>query len=138
MNPYTRLGSGIGTSEATVLSNRLAMWHDAMVSHERLVRAGRAGDVCGEDCPHGEASALWAEAVTTFGERADELSFLRSRAITATRGPDDAGGDAGVETSEASDDRRSNRRTRRADGDCRRSLFVRARRPASRTRTGKW
>ena len=138
MNPYTLLGYGIGTSEATALSNRLAMWHDAMVSHERRLRAGRAGDVCGEDCPHGEAPALWAESVTTFGERADVLSFLRSRAINATRGSDDAGGHAGGETSEAIDDRRSNRRTRRADRDLRRSLIVRARRAASRARTGEW
>jgi hypothetical protein len=114
------------------------MWHDAMVSHERRLRAGRAGDACGEDCPHGEAPALWAEAVTTFGDRADELSFLRSRGINATRACDDADGHAVVETNEAIDDRRSNRRTRRADGDWRRSLFVRARRAASRARTGEW
>ena len=34
MNPYVMLGSGIGTSEATSLSARLAAWHDAMVAHE--------------------------------------------------------------------------------------------------------
>ena len=65
------------------------MWHDAMVSHERRLRAGRAGDVCDEDCPHGEAPALWAKAVTMFGDRANGLSFLRSRGINATRGSDD-------------------------------------------------
>jgi hypothetical protein len=64
------------------------MWHDAMVAHERRLRAGRAGDVCDEECPHGEAAALWAKAVTMFGERAHGLPFLRSRAINPTRGSD--------------------------------------------------
>ena len=92
MNLYTLLGYGVGTSEAASLSERLATWHDAMVSHERRLRGGQADDACDEDCPHADAPELWAEAVTTFGDRADELSFLRSRAIDATRGPaDDAG-----------------------------------------------
>jgi hypothetical protein len=122
MNPYTVLGYGVGTSEATALSEQLAIWHDAMVSHERQLRAGYSRDVCDEDCPHGEAPALWAKAVAMFGERADVLSFLRSRAINAARGFDDAGGHAGVETSEPINDRRSNRRTRRADGDIARQI----------------
>jgi hypothetical protein len=61
------------------------MWHDAMVSHERRLRAGHAGDLCDEDCPHSEAPALWAKAVTMFGERANGLSFLRTRGINAAR-----------------------------------------------------
>ena len=80
MNPYSAIGSRLGTAEATSLSQRLAAWHDAMVAHERRLRAGRADDGCDEDCGHSDARALWAEALTTFGDRAHELSFLRSRA----------------------------------------------------------
>jgi len=84
MNPYILIGSGLGTAEAAALSQRLAAWHDAMVMHERRLRAGRTSNACDDDCEHGEARALWAEAVATFGDRAHELSFLRSRAISAT------------------------------------------------------
>src|SRR5687767_3002439 len=80
MNPYVMLGSGIGTSEAASLSARLAAWHDAMVAHERRLRTGRTADTCDDECPHVEARTLWAEALATFGARAGELTFLRSRA----------------------------------------------------------
>ena len=123
MNLYTLLGYGVGTSEAAALSERLAMWHDAMVSHERRLRGSHARDVCDEDCPHAEAPELWAKAVTTFGDRADELSFLRSRAIDATRGSADHAR-AREEAKPVIDDRRSDRSSRRTDGG-RRSLFVR-------------
>ena len=79
MNPYTILSSGLGTHEATDLSARLSAWHDAMVAHERRLRAGTTSDACDDECPHAEARALWAEAVATFGARAQELTFLRSR-----------------------------------------------------------
>jgi hypothetical protein len=79
MNPYVMLGSG-GTNDATSLSTRLSAWHDAMVAHERRLRAGDTGDVCDDECPHTEARALWSEALATFGPRAHELTFLRSRA----------------------------------------------------------
>jgi hypothetical protein len=85
MNPYMLIGSGIGTVEAAALSQRLAAWHDAMVMHERRLRVGRISHRCDDDCSHGEARALWAEAVTTFGDRAQELSFLRSRAMLIER-----------------------------------------------------
>jgi hypothetical protein len=85
MNPYVMLGSGIGTSEAASLSTRLAAWHDAMVAHERRLRSGRTADRCDDECPHVEARTLWAEALVTFGARAGELIFLRSRAIGASR-----------------------------------------------------
>ena len=81
MNPYGMLSSGIGTVEATSLSARLKAWHDAMVAHERRLRSGRAHDVCDDECPHVEARALWAEAVEMFGGRANDLAFLRSRAV---------------------------------------------------------
>ena len=84
MNPYILIGSGLGTAEAAALSQRLATWHDAMVMHERRLRVDRASNGCDDDCAHGEARALWVEAVATFGDRAHELSFLRSRAMTAT------------------------------------------------------
>lgn len=85
MNPYVMLGAGIGTSEAASLSARLGAWHDAMVAHERRLRTGRTADTCDEECPHVEARMLWAEALATFGARAGELTFLRSRAIDARR-----------------------------------------------------
>ena len=84
MNPYVMVGWGIGTSEAASLSARLAAWHDAMVAHERHLRAGRTAGACDDECPHVEAPALWAEALATFGPRAGELTFLRSRAIGAS------------------------------------------------------
>ena len=80
MNPYAVLSSGAGTHGATALGARLAAWHDAMVAHERKLRAGTTGDACNDECPHVEARALWSEAVATFGGRAQELTFLRSRA----------------------------------------------------------
>ena len=85
MNPYTILSSGLGTQDATALGARLAVWHDAMVAHERRLRAGASSDACDDECPHAEARALWADAVATFGARAQELIFLRSRAEHARR-----------------------------------------------------
>ena len=85
MNPYAILGSGVGTAEAASLCARVTVWHDAMVAHERRLRMGRAGDACDDECPHVEARTLWAEAVTTLGSRANELTFLRSRAVASGR-----------------------------------------------------
>jgi hypothetical protein len=81
MNLYTMLGNG--THEAASLGARLTAWHDAMVAHERKIRTGRIAEVCDEECPHAEARTLWTEALEVFGNRAHELTFLRSRA-TAT------------------------------------------------------
>jgi len=80
MSPYAFLGSPGGTAEAAALRVRLTAWHDAMVAHERRLRAGRATDACDDECPHVEAGALWREALATLGPRASELTFLRSRA----------------------------------------------------------
>jgi hypothetical protein len=85
MNPYMRLGTGIATPAAVSLSARLAAWHDAMVAHERSLRSWRAGGACDDECPHAEARSLWAEALATFGARAHELEFLRSRATSTSR-----------------------------------------------------
>jgi hypothetical protein len=84
MNPYAILGAGVGTEEAASLCVRLKAWHDAMVAHERRLKAGRTGHACDEDCPHVEARTLWAEALATFGKRANDLAFLRSRARGAS------------------------------------------------------
>ena len=83
MNQYTMLSAGTSTHEATALSARLSAWHDAMVMHERRLRVGTAGAGCHDECPHAEARILWAEALVTFGERVQALTFLRSRAGSA-------------------------------------------------------
>ncbi len=85
MNPYTMLGTNVGTNEALSLSARMSAWHDAMVAHERRLRTGMSSDTCHEECPHAEANVLWAEAVVTFGARARELTFLRSRGQESRR-----------------------------------------------------
>ena len=85
MNLYHMIGSTIGTAEALSLSGRLAAWHDAMVTHDRRIRASRTPIQCDEDCPHAEASALWSEALATLGERAHELEFLRSHGQSSVR-----------------------------------------------------
>lgn len=87
MNPYAILGSGVGTEDAASLCARLHTWHDAMVAHERRLRAGRTAHRCDEDCPHVEARTLWAEALATFGKRANDLAFLRSRATMRPEAP---------------------------------------------------
>ena len=79
MKLYNLIASRLDSQEATALSDRLAAWHEAMVAHERALRAGRAATGCHEDCPHADARVLWPEAVATFGEHADDLSFLQSR-----------------------------------------------------------
>jgi hypothetical protein len=91
MSPYTILSSGLGSHAATTLSARLSAWHDAMVAHERRIRAGATSDACDDECPHAEARALWPEAVSTFGARAYELAFLRSCAQDARRWVSTAG-----------------------------------------------
>ena len=85
MNLYAVIGSGIGTSEAVLLGVRLSAWHDAMVAHERHLRSHRSTSECDDECPHAEARTLWAEALDTFGSRAHELTFLRSRAPEMSR-----------------------------------------------------
>lgn len=84
MNLYAMVGAGNGSLEASALRARLAAWHDAMVAHERKIRAGRTSTACDEECPHGEARTLWIEAVETFGDRARALTFLRTRAMGAS------------------------------------------------------
>lgn len=85
MNLYAMLGSAIGTDDSMSLSARLSAWHDAMVAHERRLRTDRTRGGCDDECPHADAPALWSEAVATFGARAHELTFLRSRATGGSR-----------------------------------------------------
>jgi hypothetical protein len=87
MNLYASLASGMDNAEATSLSTRLAAWHDAMVAHERRLRTRTTGELCGDECPHVEARGLWTEALNTFGARANELAFLRSRGSAAAPVP---------------------------------------------------
>jgi hypothetical protein len=87
MNLYSMIGSAIATTDAATLSARLAAWHDAMVAHERKIRAAGGAYGCDDECPHAEAPALWHEAVETFGARATELTFLRSRALRVPAAP---------------------------------------------------
>lgn len=82
MNPYATVAFSMGTMAAALLGARLAAWHDAMVAHERRLGAGAAIG-CSDECPHAEAPALWREALRTFGARAHDLTFLRSRAAAA-------------------------------------------------------
>jgi hypothetical protein len=77
------LSSGLDTNHGSSLAARLTAWHDAMVAHERKLRMDTAGEACDEECPHVEARLLWGEALETFGDRAHELKFLRSRATNA-------------------------------------------------------
>ena len=108
MNPYSMVGSGNGTREAAALSARLATWHDTMVAHDRKIRAGRAEEVCDEECPHAEARALWVEALEVFGDRAQELTFLRSRAVVASEASQEFVVSANVMSEAADRGRRSN------------------------------
>jgi len=81
MNPYAIDSLGTDTADATSLRARLMAWHDAMVTHERRLRLDPSTDLCGDECPHVEATALWTEATAMLGPRASELTFLRSRAL---------------------------------------------------------
>ena len=81
MHPYGIVSSGNGTAEAASLRARLMAWHDAMVAHERRLWSGQTTDVCDDECPHVDARTLWAEADAMLGPRANELTFLRSRAL---------------------------------------------------------
>jgi hypothetical protein len=89
MNPYRSLGSALATNTALDLAQRLSAWHDAMVIHQRRAGAFR-GRRCDPDCPHAQASVLWNEARDVYGERAQQLGFLRTHgelAINAARHP---------------------------------------------------
>jgi hypothetical protein len=77
MNLYVHFGDQIGTPYARELAQRLVQWHDAMVKHVRLAGYRRAS-TCDDDCPHDEATSLWAAAQETFGSRAQELGFLKT------------------------------------------------------------
>ena len=113
MNLYTLIGSGLGTAEAASLSQRLVAWHDAMVTHERRLRAGHTDGECDQDCAHSEARSLWAEALTIFGDRAQELTFLRSRATSPRSQIEDGAVPMTGEERPAGDKPRSSRRATR-------------------------
>ena len=83
MKPYAIAVLGTDTADAASLRARLEAWHDAMVTHERRLRSDPTADLCDDECPHVEATELWREAAATLGPRANELTFLRSRALGA-------------------------------------------------------
>lgn len=83
MNPYAIADLASGSADTAALRARLEAWHDAMVTHERRLRVDPAAGPCDDECPHGEATALWREAAALLGPRATELTFLRSRALGA-------------------------------------------------------
>jgi len=87
MNPYAIADLSSGSADTASLRKRLEAWHDAMVTHERRLRADPAANPCDDECPHGEATALWREAAMLLGPRASELTFLRSRALGAGTSP---------------------------------------------------
>jgi hypothetical protein len=134
MNPYSMVGSGNGTPEALALSARLATWHDAMVAHERKIRAGRE-DVCDEECPHAEARTLWVEAREVFGDRARQLTFLRSRAAVESKQSEELVASADVMSEAADRGRRSNGSGHKAVA--RRSEFFGGSAERSRTATAE-
>jgi hypothetical protein len=107
MNPYSLVGSGNGRLEAAALSARLTAWHDAMVAHERKIRAGRE-EVCDEECAHADARTLWVEALEVFGDRAQELTFLRSRAGVESKTSEELVASADVLSEAADRGRHSN------------------------------
>ena len=119
MNPYAMLASGRGEPTSSALAARLAAWHDAMVAHERRLRTGRTADVCDDECPHVEARTLWAEAFAAFGERAHELSFLRSRATSHAQPVANAIASPSRDSERADADRPPDREWRRAARDSR-------------------
>jgi hypothetical protein len=89
MQHYRQIANQIGTPEAQDLAEKLASWHDAMVTHERrLKKLGAAEAGCGPQdyCPHAEAGDLWRKATIVFGAAAQDLVFLRSRAGSAVDG----------------------------------------------------
>jgi hypothetical protein len=88
MNPYAIADLGSGSAYAASLRARLVAWHDAMVAHERRLRLEPAAALCDDECPHAEAHALWEEASAILGPRARELTFLRSRALSAATTPE--------------------------------------------------
>jgi hypothetical protein len=82
VNLYQSLGNAVGTPEALELAHRLAVWHDAMVVHQRRAGASRSTR-CEPDCPHVDAESLWLEALDIYGERAHGLGFLRTHGRSA-------------------------------------------------------
>jgi hypothetical protein len=78
MNLYRQMGYANGTPEALDLAERLAVWHDAMVAHERRGHES----ACSDECPHADAGALWHEALAVLGATAHELTFLASRGMS--------------------------------------------------------
>ena len=65
---------------------------DGVALHDGGARAAPSiepdADACDDECPHVEACTLWAEVSAVLGPRANELTFLRSRALDAPASSD--------------------------------------------------
>jgi hypothetical protein len=77
---YKLMAHKAGSADALHLAERLAAWHDSMVAHERELKR-QAAPCPQEECPHVDAPDLWLEAQQAFGDAAEELVFLRTRAL---------------------------------------------------------
>ncbi len=86
MNVYKSVGHTVGTPEALALSERLSVWHDSMVAHERPPDSSRV-TLCDDECPHAEAKTLWRHAVEIFGDNAGRFVFLRRHGFHDILGP---------------------------------------------------
>jgi hypothetical protein len=82
LDVYRLLARRVGTANADELADELKAWHDAMVRHERALSTSDRGCADLEECPHLTAAELWTRAKEIFGEEADTLTFLRTRAET--------------------------------------------------------
>lgn len=81
MDVYRNVAHRVGTPDALELANELREWHDAMVTHERMLRrSGVDEEPADEDCPHTEAVVLWTRAQRILGTYARELTFLQRSA----------------------------------------------------------
>jgi hypothetical protein len=80
LDVYRQVAYRVGSNEALALAEELRSWHDAMVTHQRtLARLGSPPHRCREweDCAHGLARELWAQAIEVLGTEAESLTFLR-------------------------------------------------------------
>ncbi len=85
MEVYRTIACQVGTPDALELAERLALWHDAMVAHQRAVGVAGEASECDDFCPHAEAVRLWHEAEATLGESAAQLHFLKAVVEQASR-----------------------------------------------------
>jgi hypothetical protein len=84
LSHYQSMAHQQGSLDALSLAADLELWHDRMVAHQRAI-ATTSARRCDDECPHAEAIELWRLAVSSFGEAADRLVFLKTTATAALR-----------------------------------------------------